>query len=47
MEGPDATSESRISYVIGPDGMIIETFEKVKSATHAEDVLATLDARKP
>ena len=32
----------RITYVIGPDGVIKATFPKVKTATHAEEILAVL-----
>jgi thioredoxin-dependent peroxiredoxin len=42
MEDPDAKSENRISYVIGPDGVIVEAYPKVKTATHAEELLAVL-----
>lgn len=33
----------RITYVIGPDGVIKATFPKVKTTVHAEEVLAVLD----
>ncbi len=33
----------RITYVIGPDGVITAVFPKVKATVHAEEVLAVLD----
>ena len=38
----DATAPLRISYLIGPDGKIVKGYEPVKTATHADDVLADL-----
>lgn len=34
----------RISYLIGPDGVIVKGYDPVKTATHATDVLADLPA---
>jgi peroxiredoxin len=31
-----------VSYVIGPDGVILEVYPKVDAARHPEDVLKTL-----
>jgi peroxiredoxin len=39
MDDPDASSEKRITYVIGGDGTILEAYPKVSTATHAEDIL--------
>ncbi len=38
------TSEGilRITYIIGPDGIIQTVFPQVKTATHAEEILAVL-----
>jgi peroxiredoxin Q/BCP len=33
---------ARNTFVIGPDGKIVKVFEKVKVATHSEEVLAAL-----
>jgi thioredoxin-dependent peroxiredoxin len=33
---------SRTTFVIGPDGTVVKVMEKVKPATHADDVLAAL-----
>jgi thioredoxin-dependent peroxiredoxin len=33
---------SRTTFVIGPDGTVVKVREKVKPATHADDVLAAL-----
>jgi peroxiredoxin Q/BCP len=33
----------RISYLVGRDGVILETYAKVDPATHAEEVLADLE----
>jgi peroxiredoxin Q/BCP len=35
---------SRTTFVIGPDGAIVKVMEDVKPATHADDVLAALQA---
>jgi thioredoxin-dependent peroxiredoxin len=39
---PDQGYADRITYVIGPDGRILQAFEKVNVETHAGDVLASL-----
>ena len=39
---PDQGYADRITYVIGPDGMILQAFSKVTVQTHAGDVLASL-----
>jgi thioredoxin-dependent peroxiredoxin len=41
-DSADARSAKRISYVIGADGLIQQVYAKVDTATHPEDVLATL-----
>lgn len=33
---------NRTTFVIGPDGTVVKVMEKVKPATHADDVLAAL-----
>jgi peroxiredoxin Q/BCP len=33
----------RISYLVGADGIILETYPKVDPATHAQEVLADLE----
>jgi len=40
----DAEAEyaKRISYLIGPDGLVIKAFPKVNAAAHPEEVLGAL-----
>jgi peroxiredoxin len=45
VEDPDASSEKRITYVIGGDGTIIEAYPKVSTATHAENILKSLTVK--
>lgn len=42
MYGRTYMGVARTTFVIGPDGKIAHIFEKVKSAGHAEEVLAVL-----
>ena len=37
---PDQGYADRITYAIGPDGTILQAFDKVTVQTHAADVLA-------
>jgi peroxiredoxin len=39
---PTSGNASRISYVIGPDGIITHAYPKVSPASHPEEVLAVL-----
>lgn len=39
---PDAKSAKRISYLIGPDGMIRRSYPNVDAARHPEEVLKDL-----
>jgi peroxiredoxin Q/BCP len=39
---PDQAHADRITYVIGPDGLITHVFAKVKADTHPAEVLAAL-----
>ena len=39
---PDQGYADRITYVIGPDGKILQAFQKVNVQTHAADVLAVV-----
>ena len=41
-ETPDASSARRISYVIGPDGRILRSYDKVNFLGHARTVLDEL-----
>jgi peroxiredoxin Q/BCP len=41
-ETPDASSARRISYVIGPDGRIVRSYDKVNFLGHARTVLDEL-----
>jgi peroxiredoxin len=41
-DGADAAYARRISYLIGPDGVILEAWGKVDTKSHAGDVLAKL-----
>ena len=41
-DAPDADAPRRISYVIGPDGLIAHAFPKVDTKTHPAEVLALL-----
>jgi thioredoxin-dependent peroxiredoxin len=41
-DSAEARSAKRISYVIAPDGRIQQVYAKVDTATHPEDILATL-----
>lgn len=40
--GPDAGRANRISYLIGPGGVIKKAYAKVKAADHPEQVLGDL-----
>ena len=40
LAGREFLGTKRISFLIDPDGKIAKVYEKVKPATHAEDVLA-------
>ena len=40
--GREYMGVDRTTFVIGPDGVVAKVFEKVKPATHADDVLAAL-----
>jgi peroxiredoxin Q/BCP len=42
--GREYMGVDRSTFVIGPDGVVTKVFEKVKPATHADDVLAALAA---
>lgn len=42
MEYQGAKYSARNTFIIGPDGKIAKVFEKVKVATHSEEVLAAL-----
>lgn len=35
----DAKSAKRISYLIGPDGVIVKAYGKVDAARHAQEIL--------
>jgi peroxiredoxin Q/BCP len=39
---PDQGYADRITYVIGPDGIILQAYEKVDVKTHAAEILAAL-----
>ena len=38
----DAEYARRITYVIGPDGKIVQTHPKVSAASHPKELLATI-----
>ena len=40
--GPKDGSAKRISYVIGPDGIVLHAFPKVDTKSHPRDVLELL-----
>ena len=42
VEDPQAKSHKRISYIIGPDGVIQKVYGSVKAAEHPERVLGDL-----
>ena len=37
-----SSSARRISYLIGPDGLVVKAYEKVKPAEHPAEVLGDL-----
>jgi len=39
---PDQANADRITYVIGPDGVITHVFAKFKADTHPTEVLAAI-----
>lgn len=39
---PDQATADRITYVVGPDGHIAQTYEKVDVKVHAAEVLTAL-----
>ena len=41
-DDPKAEYASRISYVIGPDGRILQAHPKVSPKTHPKEILTTL-----
>ncbi len=41
-DSPDAGAASRITYVIGPDGKIVQAHETVNAREHPETLLASL-----
>ena len=41
-DNPKAGSARRISYIIGPDGMVEQAFSKVDAKTHPAEVLKLL-----
>jgi peroxiredoxin len=41
-ESPTDKAAKRISYVIGPDGRVLQAHETVDAKTHPETLLATL-----
>ncbi len=45
IDDPEGKTEKRISYVIGPDGKIVEAYDRVKAAGHAEEVLSSLTSK--
>lgn len=44
---PDQAEADRITYVIGPDGIITHVYPKVDVATHAAEILAALAQAEP
>lgn len=45
MYGKAVTGVARTTYVIGPDGRLVQVFENVKPEGHAEEVLAFLEGK--
>lgn len=41
-EAADTQYAKRISYLIGPDGIVRKAFPKVNAAAHPEEILASL-----
>jgi peroxiredoxin Q/BCP len=41
-DDPRAVYASRITYVIGPDGKILQAYPKVSPKSHPKEVLASL-----
>lgn len=41
---PDAEYARRISYLIGPDGVILKAYDSVKPSEHPQQVLSDLPA---
>lgn len=41
-DSPDAATARRITYVIGPEGRIVEVYPKVAPAEHSAEVLRAL-----
>ncbi len=37
-----AVYAKRISFLIGPDGLVVKTYPKVNAASHPEEVLADI-----
>lgn len=42
--GREYMGVNRTTFLIGPDGKIVEVFEKVKPAQHSEEILQALEA---
>jgi peroxiredoxin len=41
-DSPTAATASRITYVVGPDGRILQAHPKVSAKTHPAELLTTL-----
>ena len=41
-DDPRAEMAKRVSYVIGPDGKILQAYPKVSPKSHPQEVLGTL-----
>jgi peroxiredoxin Q/BCP len=44
-DSPDAATARRITYVIGPEGRIVEAYPKVAPADHPAEVLRVIEGR--
>lgn len=43
---PDGKAANRVTFIIGPDGKILETIDKVQTKTHGADIAEKLKAHK-
>ena len=47
VDSPTAPFAKRISYLVGPDGEVVQAYPAVNPRSHALDVLAGIEAKAP